>query len=148
MGIHHRLCLKLASPYVDVPHARCSTLWLGPAPASSYQSPVPYCEYAAPLFRFSPDDQSALEERFRGGSVCPSPSPRGIGSVGGRAQGRPFNFFLDAYHGCIYQLCRGQNGGRETEDRGQKTEDRGRREVDRYPPSSVLRPPSSVIRPF
>ena len=42
-----------------------------------------HCKFTVALFRFSPDDQSTLEERFRGGFVCPSPSPCGIRRLGG-----------------------------------------------------------------
>ncbi len=119
---------------MDVPYVRCSTLRIKPAMAPSDQSLIPHCKYAIALFHFSPHDQSALEERFRGGFVCPSSSPRGIRRLGGRAKGCSFNFFLDAHHGCLYPLCRASNGRR-------KTEDGERREVDRYPPFSDIRFP-------
>ena len=120
---------------MDVPHARCSTLWFKAAMASSDQSPVPHCKYAVALFRFSPDDQSALEERFRGGFVCPSSSPRGIRRLGGRAKGCSFHFFLDAHHGRLYPLCRAS----EQKDGRQRTED-----GEKW--TGILRFPSSVFR--
>src|SRR5208337_1867702 len=106
MGVHDRLCLKLASFDVDVPHARCSTFWIETAMASSDQSPVPHCKYTVAVFRFSPDDQRAMEERFRCGSVCHSSYPRGIRRLGGREKGCSFHFLLDAHHGSVYLLCR------------------------------------------
>ena len=105
MGIHHRPCRKLASLDLDLPHGRCAALWAATGMASSHQSPVPPCQYPTALSRPSPDDKSTLAERLCGGSLCPSPAPRGIGRLGSRAQGCPFHLLLDADDGHVCLLC-------------------------------------------
>ena len=105
---------ELASCDMDIPHARYSTLWIKAEMASSDQSFIPHCKYTVALFRFSPDDQSALEKRFRGGFVCPSPPPRGIRRLGGRTKGCSFHFFLDAHHGARISIMSSIRGSRIT----------------------------------
>ena len=52
VGLHDRLCCKLASPDMDVPHAGCSTLWIKSAMASSDQSFIPSLQIHCCSFSF------------------------------------------------------------------------------------------------
>src|SRR5208337_3591341 len=101
-----RLSSKLASPYMDIPHAGCSALRFKPARASSCEPIIPHCKYAVALFCSISDDESPLAERLRRRPVCPSSSTCGVRCLGCRTKGCTVQLFLDAHHGHLLLLCR------------------------------------------
>ena len=60
----------------DFPDARLSTFWVEPTWISLNESLTSHRKYFVALFRFVPNDESAVEERLRGGFVRGSPSER------------------------------------------------------------------------
>ncbi|OPY67712.1 MAG: hypothetical protein A4E62_02215 [Syntrophorhabdus sp. PtaU1.Bin002] len=104
MGIHDRPRLELAPPDLDIPHGGCPTLRVASHMAPPHEPFLPHCQHRAFVFYPSPHDKGYLAERLCSGSLCPPPPSRGIGRLGGRAQGCSLHLLLDSHHGGVCLL--------------------------------------------